>query len=436
MTRSETIVDGGYLAQLKRSFEILNPGHSGRWFRNSLAIQLVSHAINEGQDMKFSFTDEQQQFRDFVRKFMEANSSATEVRRLMETKQGYDKEVWLNLAASLGLQGLHIPEEYGGQGFGPIELCIALEEMGRCLLCSPFFGSSVLATQAILQAGNEDEKQALLPGLAAGSKIAALALAEPEGIWDASGVNMTATSNDNEYLLNGSKSFVVDAQVADYIVVVARTKDTTGEGGISFFTVDRAAQGLEKQLLSTIDETRKLSCLTFENVVAKSLGEVGNGDGALKQTLIYCYIALANEMVGGAQKLLESALDYAKLRVQFGRTIGSFQVTKHKCADLLLEVELAKSAAYYAAEAAAENSSDLASTASLAKALASDTFMHVAAETIQIHGGIGFTWENDTHLYFKRAKSSEVFLGVPALHRERLLHESEQELNRLNKVAN
>lgn len=386
--------------------------------------------------MKFSFTDEQQQFRDYVRKFMEANSSATEVRRLMETKQGYDKDVWLNLAASLGLQGLHIPEEYGGQGFGPIELNIALEEMGRCLLCAPFFGSSVLATQAILQAGNEDEKQVLLPDLATGGKIAALALAEPEGIWDASGINMTASENDNEYLLNGSKSFVVDAQIADYIVVVARTPGTTGEDGISFFTVDKSAQGLEKRLLSTIDETRKLSCLTFNNVVAKPLGEVGNGSAALKQTLILCYVALANEMVGGAQKLLESALDYAKLRVQFGRTIGSFQVTKHKFADLLLEVELAKSAAYYAAEAAAENSSDLASTASLAKALASDTFMHVAAETIQIHGGIGFTWENDTHLYFKRAKSAEVFLGGPALHRELLLHESEQELNKLNNEAN
>jgi alkylation response protein AidB-like acyl-CoA dehydrogenase len=294
----------------------------------------------------------------------------------------------------------------------------------------------VLATQAILQAGSEDEKQVLLPDLAAGGKIAALALAEPEGIWDASGINMTATKNDNEYLLNGTKSFVVDAEAADYIVVVARTPDTTGENGISFFIVDNAAQGLDVRLLSTIDETRKLSSLGFDNVTAKPLGEVGNGIAALKQTLLVCYIALANEMVGGAQKLLESALDYAKLRVQFGRTIGSFQVTKHKCADLLLEVELAKSAAYYAAEAAADNSSDLASTASLAKALAADTFMHVAIETIQIHGGIGFTWENDTHLYFKRAKSSEVFLGGPALHRELLLHESERDLNKLNNGAN
>jgi alkylation response protein AidB-like acyl-CoA dehydrogenase len=385
--------------------------------------------------MKFSFTDEQQQFREFVRRFMEANSSASEVRRLMGTEQGYDNDVWQALAASLGLQGLHIPEEYGGQGFGPIELCIALEEMGRCLLCAPFFGSAVLATQAILQAGNEDEKQALLPDLAAGDKIAALAIAEPEGLWDASGINMTATKKDSTYVLKGVKSFVIDAQIADYIVVIARTPGTTGTSGISFFVVDKSAQDLEIRLLNTIDETRKLSILEFNDVVAKPLGEAGNGGDALDQTLTLCYVALANEMVGGAQKLLESALDYARLRVQFGRTIGSFQVTKHKCADLLLEVELAKSAAYYAAEAAAENSSDRASTASLAKALASDTFMHVAAETIQIHGGIGFTWENDTHLFFKRAKSSEVFFGGPELHRELLLIETEKEMKNPEKVA-
>ncbi|MBV1906351.1 MAG: acyl-CoA/acyl-ACP dehydrogenase [Pseudomonadales bacterium] len=371
--------------------------------------------------MRYSFTDEQTQFRDFVRKFMETNSPATEVRRLMETEQGYDSEVWDKLAGSLGLQGLHIPEAYGGQGFSAIELCIALEEMGRALYCSPYFGSSVLATEAILQAGSEEDKLKLLPDLANGKKIAALALAEPEGKWDASGISMTAKEENGQTRLNGSKSFVVDSHIADYLVVVARAPGSTGNTGIGFYIVENTAKGLDSRLLSTIDETRKLSLLQFSNVQATPLGSTGNAGEALERTLILAYVGLANEMIGCAQKLLESALDYVKLRVQFGRTIGSFQVTKHKCADLLLEIELAKSAAYYAAEAAAENTADLSSVASLAKAYSSDTFMRTATETIQMHGGIGFTWENDTHLYFKRAKSSEVFLGGPELHRDLLL---------------
>ena len=377
--------------------------------------------------MNFSFTDEQHLFRDYVRKFMETHSSTTEVRKLMSTEQGYDKAVWKNLAESLGLQGLHIPEKYGGQGFGPVELCIALEEMGRALLCAPFFGSAVLATEAILQAGSEAEKQSLLPDLAAGNKIAALALAEPEGVWDASGINLIATKEGAGYVLNGNKSYVLDAHISDYLIVVAREPGTTGTDGISFFTVDVTTKGLTQRLLDTLDETRKQSFLEFDQVVAKPLGDVGKGGEALRQTLIHSYVALANEMVGGAQRMLESTLEYAKMRVQFGRTIGSFQVTKHKCADLLLEVESAKSAAYYAAEAMAENTADLVSSASLAKAVSSDTYFRVAAETIQIHGGVGFTWENDTHLYFKRAKSTEVFLGGPGLHREFYLHELEQE---------
>ena len=371
--------------------------------------------------MRFSFTDEQQQFRDFVRKFMEANSAATEVRRLMQTEDGYDKGVWQNLSDSLGLAGLHIPEQYGGQGFGPVELGIALEEMGRTLLCAPYFGSSVLATTAILQAGSDADKERLLPELAAGEQLAALALAEPNGLWSASGIEMIATPGSGRFVLNGVKSFVLDGLVADQIVVVARLPDSAADEGISFFTVKSAAPGLDKRLLSTIDETRKLSLLTFRDVEAEPLGDVGNAGAALQRVLNLSYIALANEMVGGAQKLFENAIDYAKLRVQFGRTIGSFQAIKHKCADLLLDVELAKSAAYYAAEAASEGAEDLMAIASLAKACASDTYLRVAAATIQIHGGIGFTWENDTHLYFKRAKSSEVMLGGPEAHRENLV---------------
>jgi len=371
--------------------------------------------------MKHSFTDEHEQFREFVRKFMGANSDTTEVRRLMETDIGYDTDVWNNLSESLGLPGVHIPEEYGGQGFGPVELCIALEEMGRSLYCAPYFGSSVLATTAILNAGSTHDKEKLLPDLAAGKRIAALALAESRGQWDAAGIEMIATKTNGAYTLNGEKSFVLDGHSADFIVVVARQADSSGEDGITFFTVEGDAQGLDRRLLNTIDETRKLSVLRFNNVEATPLGTVGSGAQALQKTLVLSYVALANEMMGGAQKLLESALEYAQMRVQFGRAIGSFQSMKHKLADLLLDVELAKTTAYYAAESAEECAKDMTAVASMAKAYASDTYMKVAIACIQIHGGIGFTWENDTHLYFKRAKSSEVFLGGPALHREQLL---------------
>ncbi|PCJ17825.1 MAG: acyl-CoA dehydrogenase [Gammaproteobacteria bacterium] len=371
--------------------------------------------------MRYSFTDEQEQFRDMVRKFMSSNSASSDVRAQMETEQGYDKGVWKNLSESLGLPGLLIPEEYGGQGFGPIELGVALEEMGRSLLCAPYFGSSVLGTTAILNAATDKEKSRLLPELAAGNKLTALALAEGDGQWDASSIQTTATEQEGGYVLNGTKSFVVDGLNADLIVVVARQDNTVEDEGISFFIVEGDAEGLNKRLLNTIDETRKLTELELNNVRAVPIGKVGGGAKALEKTLVLAYVALANEMMGGAQKLLENALEYAQLRVQFGRVIGSFQSMKHTLADLLLDVELAKSAAYYAAEAAAENAKDLPAVASLAKAFASDTYLKVAAACIQIHGGIGFTWENDTHLYFKRAKSSEVFLGSPELHRDKLI---------------
>ncbi len=371
--------------------------------------------------MKFSFSDEQEQFREFVRKFMETNSPTSEVRRIMDTEDGYDKDVWQSLSESLGLPGLHIPEQYGGQGFGPVELCIALEEMGRSLFCAPYFGSSVLATTAIIYAGSDSEKDSLLPDLATGEQLAAFACAEPGGHWESSGISMVATDSGGKFHLNGRKSFVVDGLIADLIIVVARLPDTSGDEGITFFTVKPDAAGLDKQRLDTIDATRKLSVIDFKNVEAELLGESGNSGEALKKILDLSYIALTSEMVGGAQKLFENALDYTKMRVQFGRTIGSFQSIKHKCADLLIDVEMAKSAAYYAAEAAADDSDDLSAIASLAKACASDTYTNVAANTIQLHGGIGFTWENDTHLYFKRAKSSEVFLGGPEMHRERLI---------------
>ena len=368
--------------------------------------------------MRFSFSDEQEEFRRVVRRFLEDRSPPGEVRRLMETPEGFDREVWAQLSSQLGLPGVQVPEEYGGQGFGFAELGIALEETGRALLCAPYFGSVALAANAILNAATETRKKELLPGIASGEVIATLALSEPEGRWHAAGVSLAATRADGGFRLDGVKSYVLDGHTADLVVVVARTPGSSGEQGITFFTVPGDAPGLERRLLSTLDSTRKQARLEFSGVRAEPLGELDAGGPALARTLDLAAIALANEMVGGAQKVLEMAVDYAKKRVQFGRPIGSFQAIKHKCADMLLEVELAKSAAYYAAVAADEDDPELPALAALAKSLASDAFRQAAADNIQIHGGVGFTWEYDAQLYFKRAKGSEVFLGDPAHHRE------------------
>lgn len=371
--------------------------------------------------MRFSFTDEQEEFRRILRRFMEDKSPATEVRRLMETDAGSDQEVWRQMSQDLGLPAVHIPEDYGGQGFGFVELAIVLEEMGRALLCAPYFSSTVLAATSILNAGTEAQKQALLPAIAAGETVATLAFTEDNGRWDSAGVEVTATPSDGGFRLQGAKSFVLDGHTADLIVVLARRPGSSADDGLSFFTVPGDAEGLERRLLKTLDGTRKQARLHFNNVHAELLGEEGAAAAPLAKTLDQAAVCLANEMVGGAERLRESAVDYSQMRIQFGRAIGSFQSLKHKAADMLVDVELAKSAAYYAAAAAAEDDDDLPALASLAKAAAAEAYMQTAIHTIQIHGGIGFTWDNDTHLWFKRAKSSEVFLGDPSYHRELLM---------------
>jgi alkylation response protein AidB-like acyl-CoA dehydrogenase len=370
--------------------------------------------------VNFAFSDEQEQLRDAVRKFMEAKSPSSEVRRLMETVEGYDQAVWDQMAQELGLQSLHIPETHGGQGFTFVELGIVLEEMGAALLCAPYFSTVVLAASAIMNAGTDAQAGELLPGIASGETIATLAFTEPNGKWDASGITMEAKGKGDSFTLEGTKMFVIDGHTANKVVVVARTAGTSGEDGIGFFLVDGDASGLTRTALATMDQTRKQARLDFEGVAATPLGEPGAGWAALSKTLDQAAVCLANEMVGGAQRVLEMSVEYAKVRVQFGRPIGSFQAIKHKCADMLLEVESAKSAAYYAAWAAAEDNEELPVVASLAKAYCSDAYFHAAAENIQIHGGIGFTWEHDAHLYFKRAKSSEILLGDATYHRELL----------------
>jgi alkylation response protein AidB-like acyl-CoA dehydrogenase len=365
--------------------------------------------------VNFAFSEEQEELRKSVRRFLEDKSASAEVRRLMETTEGYDPAVWSQMAQQLGLQGLAIPEEYGGSGYGYVELIVVLEEMGRALLCAPYFSSVALAANALLSSGDDSAKKEFLPGIASGETIATLALTEDAGRWDEAGVTLAAAKAGDGWKLDGHKSFVLDGHTASLIIVPARTP-----AGVSLFAVEGSAAGLTRTPLSTMDQTRKQARLEFSSTPARLIGTDGAGWATLSKTLDLAAVALAAEQVGGAQKVLEMSVEYAKVRVQFGRPIGSFQAIKHKCADMLLEVESAKSAAYYAGWAAAEDSDELPTVACLAKAYCSDAYFHAAAENIQIHGGIGFTWEHDAHLYFKRAKSSELYLGDPVYHRELL----------------
>lgn len=360
--------------------------------------------------MNFAFSEEQDQLREFVRAFLTEKSSEEAVREQMETQAGYDVAVWSQMSEQMGLPGLIIPEEFGGQGFTFVELGIVLEEMGRALLCAPFF-STTLATLALLHSRDDDATKTHLPGIASGETLATLAYTEENGKWDASGIEATSDGKT----VTGAKSFVIDGQIADLFIVAAQTS-----AGISLFTVDGQADGVSVEPLATMDQTRKQAKVNFHRSPATLIGTDGKGWEIIQQVLDLAAIALAAEQVGGAQFVLEMATQYAKDRVQFGRPIGSFQAIKHKLADMLVEVESAKSAAYYGLWCASEMNDELPSVASLAKAYCSDAYFHAAAENIQIHGGIGFTWEHPAHLYFKRAKSSELMFGDPAYHREQL----------------
>ncbi|HKF78618.1 MAG TPA: acyl-CoA dehydrogenase family protein [Candidatus Dormibacteraeota bacterium] len=361
------------------------------------------------------FSEEQEELRSSVRRFCQGRSPSAEVRRLMETAEGYSPPVWKQMATQLGLQGLAIPERHGGLGFGCVELGIVLEEMGRTLLCAPYFATVAMAANALIASGDEVACAAHLPGIAAGETIATLALAEDTGRWDEESVTLAAERSGSAWTLTGHKSFVVDGSIANLVLVAARTWS-----GISLFAVDGGAEGLIRTALPTLDQTRKLARLEFARTPASLVGAEGGASPGLSRTLDLAAIALAAEQVGGAQACLDMSVEYAKVRYQFGRPIGSFQAIKHRCADMLLEVDSARSAAQYAAWAVAEDSPDVPVAASLAKSTCSEAYFHAAAQNIQIHGGIGFTWEHDAHLYFKRAKSSQLFLGDAAYHREHL----------------
>jgi alkylation response protein AidB-like acyl-CoA dehydrogenase len=363
--------------------------------------------------VKFGFSEEQDELRRQIHRFLEEKSPESEVRRLMATDEGFDRSVWSTMAEQLGLQAMTIPERYGGAGFGYVESLIVFEETGAALLCSPYFATVALATNALLSSSDEVARARWLPAIAAGESIATLAISEDSGRWDLSELATVATKSGQDWTITGQKNFVLDGTIADLILVVAVTDDGPG-----LFAVEGAATGLTRTRLATLDQTRKQARLAFEAVPATLIGVIEETEDVIKRTLQLACVALVAEQVGGAQRVLDASVEYAKNRVQFGRPIGSFQAIKHKCADMLLEVESAKSAAYYAAWTAQEDDPELALIASLAKAYCSDAFSHCASENIQIHGGIGFTWEHPAHLYFKRAKSSELLLGDPFYHRE------------------
>ena len=364
--------------------------------------------------MNFAFSEEQEELRRLARKWLEEKSPSPVVRRLMESDEGFDPALWKEVAA-MGWQAMAIPEQYGGAGFGFLEQVVLLEEMGRALHPAPYLATAVMAATILLEAGSEEQKEKYLPPLAAGDLTATVAFTEPNGLWEERGIETTATDSANGYTLTGTKSFVLDGHTAALLLVAARTLD-----GVTLFLVDPASTGVRRRKLETMDMTRKLAEVEFDDVEvppAAMLGAAGNGWRSIERMLARAVVALAAEQVGGAQKCLDMSVEYAKVRHQFGRPIGSFQAIKHKCADMLVQVESARSAAYYAAWAAAENNDELVEVAPLAKSYCSEAFFFCAAENIQIHGGIGFTWEHDAHLYFKRAKSSELLFGDPAHHR-------------------
>jgi len=365
--------------------------------------------------MKLAYSTEQTELRESVRRFLADRMPLPRVRELMESADVSDEKVWRYAGSQLGLQGIAIPEEYGGAGFSFVEQAIVLEELGAALYPGPYLASAVLAATALLAGSDEEAKHDLLPGIASGETVATLAFTEDDGSWEPAAVRLTATAVDGGWVLDGHKSFVLDGQAADLFLVVAATG-----GGLSLLAADAGADGLTRTALATLDQTRRMARLEFAGTPARLIGEPGEAEAVLNATLDVAAVALAAEQLGGAQRALDMAVEYAKIRHQFGRPIGSFQAIKHRCADLLLEVESLRSAVVYAAAAVAEDSGEVPVVAALVKALGSDTYFHVAAENIQIHGGIGFTWEHDAHLFFKRAKASELFLGDASYHRERL----------------
>jgi alkylation response protein AidB-like acyl-CoA dehydrogenase len=368
--------------------------------------------------MDFAFSEEQEMLRRSARDFLSKEVSSKVVRRLMDASDAFDPALWKKMA-DLGWTALGIPERYGGVG-SFLDLIVVLEEAGRSLLPGPFFATMGLAVPALIEAGTEAQKTEVLGAIASGAATATLAFTEPSGRWDAGGVTLSARPSGSGWRLDGVKQFVPDAESAGYMVVAARTRGE-GEEGISLFLVKGRPKGMTSTQLNTLDMTRRWSEVRFEGVELggeQLMGTAHKGWSPLKRALEWATAAICAEMIGGAQKVLETSTDYAKTRHQFGKPIGIYQAVSHKLADMLVLSESGRSATYYAAWAVEADAPDRALASSMAKAYVSDAYRNVAGDGIQVHGGIGFTWEHDMHLYFKRAKASEVTLGDATYHRE------------------
>ena len=346
-------------------------------------------------------------------------SSEAQVRAVMATDEGFDPGAWREMAA-MGLLGLLVPVEFGGSGAGQIEVGIVMEEMGRALMCSPYFATAVLGVSLLSEAGDTAERAAVLPRIAAGELIVSLAHAEcgrgsarPPGM-----LGVSATHSGEVWRISGVKTHVLDAQSADLIYVLAQA-----ESGPGIFAVDRGAAGMTITTLTAVDYTRKQCRVEFVDTPARQVGAPGTGRTVFQSALDRAAPALIGAQAGAAMQSMEMAVEYAKTRFQFGRAIGSFQAVKHMCADMLLEAESAVSAARHAAHACDHQHPSWLADLALAQAYCSDAFVFVAATNIQVHGGIGFTWEHPAHLYLRRARSDAQLLGSPAWHRERYLQQ-------------
>jgi alkylation response protein AidB-like acyl-CoA dehydrogenase len=356
--------------------------------------------------MNFDFSDEQKQLRDTARKFLAEKCPPKAVRAVIDGKAPYDRELWKGLA-EMGFLGVAIPEGYGGTGAGQLELCVIAEEMGRVLAPVPFSSTVYLAAESLLIAGSEAQKQKWLPVIASGDAIGTLALFEGKGNPSPEAIKLTASGGK----LDGVKKPVADGAIADFAIVAARTGSTGRETDISLFLVDMKADGVETKALTNVDPSRNQSEVTFKNCKAEPLGVSGEGWSIISQVLDRAAVLLAFEQVGGADRALEMGRDYALDRIAFGRPIGSFQAIKHMLADMYVSATLARSNCYYGAWALSTNAGELPEAAAAARISATQAFQHCAKNNIQVHGGMGFTWEFDCHLYYRRANATALSLG-------------------------
>jgi alkylation response protein AidB-like acyl-CoA dehydrogenase len=360
--------------------------------------------------------DELTSLRESVRGFLGRYSPVGEVRRLMATSAGFDPGVWGSLASQLGVTGLTIPESFGGSGYGPVELAVVAQEAGRSLLCSPVLSSAVAATNVLLQAGSDAAKADLLPALACGELRATAAFAERG--WD-QGMrrpDTAALAFGDQWTVTGTKRQVLDGATAGLLLVTARTAD-----GVRLFAVSADADGVARTEVRTMDQTRKMADVVFSEARASLVGPEADPGEQLRRATDLTVTALAAEQAGAAGRCVEMIVEYLKVREQFGRPLGMFQALKHRCANLVTEVECARAVAEAAAVAGAlADWSLLTGLAGAAKVACSEAFAHASAECVQLHGGIGFTWEHDAHLYFKRARASQYLFGVPGWYREQV----------------